>query len=74
MEDLRHFILDCRCLEKERMEVAELQRPRVEDDDEVLGCFLFGREGEQEKKRALCHMWRRREREMRREEKKLVER
>ena len=40
----------------------------MEDEDEVLGCFLFGREGEYEKKRAMCRMWRRREKEMRREE------
>ena len=66
-EDEEHFILDCGELEEERSLALELQRPRVESRDEVMGGFLFGGD-ERRKKRVLHEMWKRRDREIRRRE------
>ena len=60
-EDDEHFLLECGELEQIRNEAIELQRPRREEVDEVVGGFLFG-EGGRESRRVLYRMWRRRER------------
>ena len=64
-EDEEHFILECAMLEGERRGAIELQRPRLESSDEVLGGFLFGDESVREKRRVLHRMWKCREREVR---------
>jgi len=57
VEDRKHVIMDCESLEEERREEVILQRPREENEEEILGRFLFEREG-QMKRRAIFHrMW-----------------
>ena len=41
LENLEHFMLECRELEGERMGAIELQRPREENSTEIMGRFLF---------------------------------
>ena len=55
-----HFVLDCEELEEERGQAVELQRPRFEKREEVVGEFLFGEEGKRSKSQVLMKMWRRR--------------
>ena len=62
LEDLLHFVLDCRELEDERRGALELQRPRVEGRGTVVGEFLFGETRRREKSEVLVRMWRRRRR------------
>ena len=66
MEDLRHFVLECQYLEEWRGELSELQRPRLEREEEVLGHFLFGEGDMRKRRRVLYQMWREREKEMKR--------
>ena len=60
LEDLAHFLLDCSVLERERWSSVELQRPRVEAREDIIGSFLFGGEDEERRKRVLLTMWRQR--------------
>lgn len=60
LEDLLHFVLDCGELEEERREALELQRPRVEQRQTVVGEFLFGKEERGRKSKILMKMWRKR--------------
>ena len=63
VEDLKHFILDCPALEGERQGERELQRPRRENEEKVMGRFLFGEEeGRSGRVETLVRMWRRRRR------------
>ena len=39
---LEHFILHCPRWEEWRIESRSLQRPRIEETDQVLGEILFG--------------------------------
>ena len=68
LEDLLHFVLDCWELEEERRGVLELQRPRVEQRQTVVGEFLFRDEGRGRKSEILMKMWRKRRMIERREE------
>ena len=61
LEDLMHFVLDCRELEEERGLALELQRPRAEQRRAVVGEFLFGERNRREKGEVLMRMWRRRQ-------------
>ena len=58
MEDLEHFLLECRELEEERREALELQRPRTERREEIMGTFLFGEGRVQGRRGVLRSMWR----------------
>ena len=60
VEDLVHFVLDCAGLERWRIRAVDLQRPRLESEEEVLGRFLFGEEDVERKKEVLGEMWRQR--------------
>ena len=65
VEDLVHFLLQCKPLEQERVNAVELQRPRMLDDEEVVGVFLFGEQkGVGWRRVVLLSMWRRRRRIM----------
>ena len=44
LEDLKHFLLDCPCLEQEREKIFLLQRPRIENRNLIIGQLLFGQE------------------------------
>ena len=62
VEDLQHFLLECRGVEEARAAAVELQRPRGENDVETMGEFLFGDEGgwcsRRRKMGILRKMWR----------------
>ena len=64
-ENLRHFILRCKEYEEERKTIIELQRPYEEDENEVIGKFLFKEERIEEKKELLQKMWKKRESKIR---------
>ena len=61
-ETLEHFILHCPRWEEWRIESRSLQRPRIEETDQVLGEFLFGGHENNTKKRTLLKMWNERQR------------
>ena len=63
-ETLEHFIfiLHCPRWEEWRIESRSLQRPRIEETDQVLGEFLFGGHKSNMKKRTLLKMWDERQR------------
>ena len=63
-ENLKHFMLRCKEYEEERKTIItmlELQRPYEEDENQVIGKFLFKEERIEEKKELLQKMWKKRE-------------
>ena len=40
-ENMEHFLLECKALDNERKEIVELQRPRIENKNELLSQILF---------------------------------
>ena len=44
LEDLKGFLLDCPCLEQEREKIFLLQRPRIENNNLIIGQLLFSQE------------------------------
>ena len=60
-ENLGHFILRCKEYEEERKTMIELQRPYEEDENQVIGKFLFKEERIEDKKELLQKMWKKRE-------------
>ena len=61
-ETLEHFILHCPRWEEWRIESRSWHRPKIEETDQVLGEFLFGRHESNTKKRTLLKMWNERQR------------
>ena len=61
-ETLEHFILHCPRWEEWRIESWSLQRPRIEETDQVLGEFMFGGHENNRKKRTLLKLWNERQR------------
>ena len=61
-ETLEHFILHCPRWEEWRIESRSLHRPRIEETDQILLEFLFGRYESNTKKRTLLKMWNERQR------------
>ena len=59
-EDLKHFVMDCRKLDRERGVAIELQRPREENEEDVMGRFLYGEERIWRRRWALYGMWKKR--------------
>ena len=41
LEDFSHFLLDCKGLEDERSQIYLLQRPRIENSNELIGRLIF---------------------------------
>ena len=62
-ETLQHFLLHCPNYSKERQELSSLQRPYIEDEEQIIGETLFGQHKEAAKK-SIYKMWRRREKMM----------
>ena len=54
-EDLAHFLLHCPKLESERSKINRLQRPRIEDENLVIGEILFN--DEKTEAANLYRMW-----------------
>ena len=61
-----HFVLFCPEYKEERQKVLELQQPYEENEEQILGKFLFSEENIEEKKETLYQMWRRREKSIKR--------
>ena len=61
-ETLEHFMLHFPRWEEWRIESKSLQRPRIEETDQVLGEFMFGGHESNTKKRTLLKMWNERQR------------
>ena len=57
LEDLEHFLLDCPALEEERRKHISLQRPQIEQRDDLLGRVLFMSDEAGEMKDCLQRMW-----------------
>ena len=62
VEDLAHFILECKGWVDIRRKAPSLQRPYPEDTSNILGHFLFAEESLKENKEVLYDMWRKRTR------------
>ena len=62
VEDLEHFLLECVELEEERGRAIELQRPRTEEIEVIMGDFLFGEGNKQSRRAVVVEMWRKRRR------------
>ena len=62
---MAHFILNCRILDGTRREILILQRPRKENEEEILRDLLFNTEendGEMERKKEwLYNLWKARQ-------------
>ena len=61
-EDLAHFLLECPALQETRRMRVELQRLQLENSNNIIGEFLFGKKNLEEKKWLLHKMWKHRER------------
>ena len=53
-EDLNHFLLHCSALEEVRSRIYEWQRPRSENENDIIGKSLFKDEPEET---VLYEMW-----------------
>ena len=65
-EDQFHFMLECTQLAEARMNVTCLQRPHLENTEEIVARFLFSENTEEmeENKEGLFKLWRLRSRKM----------
>ena len=59
-EDIKHLILHCPAYDKQRMSTIHLQQPYIEQQNDVLGRFLFEKEEIETKKAVLYQIWRKR--------------
>ena len=59
-EDLMHFMLHCSELANIRSRRIELQKPHIENEEEVVGDYLFKKENQPHKMATLYDMWKRR--------------
>ena len=41
IENVEHFLLDCQALNSERIKILELQRPRIENKNELVSRIIF---------------------------------
>ena len=60
-EDIYHFVLHCTGYIDERRKIRELQQPYLENEENILGSFLFDRRNIERKKEQLHQMWKRRQ-------------
>ena len=63
-EDIYPFMLHCTAYNEERSHSTQLQHPYIESDEDILGRFLFNKEGIEEKKELLFAIWKRRQHQM----------
>ena len=56
VEDLKHFLMECKKLEEIRGGSVELQRPRMERVEGAMGAFLFGEGNSERRKNVLLRM------------------
>ena len=60
-EDILHFMLHCPAYKEERHRVIELQQPYFDNEEEIIGSFLFNKENTEQKKQVLYQMWKKRD-------------
>lgn len=60
-ENLNHFLLHCPALEETRSKLDELQRPREEDENNIIGKLLFSDNPDEEN---IYELWLARKRKM----------
>ncbi len=61
-EDLRHFLLWCPAYCEERGKIIRLQQPYEEDEDDIIGSYLFEERNIEETKKDVYRFWTIRER------------
>ena len=59
-----HFMLHCPVYIKERSTIQQLQQPYIEDENQILGTFLFEKAHIDKKKEELYQLWRTRQRRL----------
>ncbi len=64
LENINHFILWCPSLQHLRQRAVELHQPYQEDEDYIIGRFLFKETRLKEKKEILNQMWNKRKKEL----------
>ncbi len=67
-KDLKHFLLWCPAYTQERMKSERLQQPCPEEEDDVIGQYLFESKFIEETKRTLHTFWKTREKKMKEKE------
>ena len=60
-ENIIHFVLHCPYLQEIRNKIEEFQRPYQENEEGIIGHFLFPKNNINKKKEILYEMWRKRE-------------
>ncbi len=60
-EDLKHFLLWCPAYTQERRKSERLQQPYPEEEEDVIGQYLFENKFTEETKRTLYSFWKIRE-------------
>ena len=56
-EDQCHFIIHCDQLSDIRKEEITLQRPTIQNENQIISNFFFGKENKKPKMRTLYRMW-----------------
>ena len=59
-ENLNHFLLHCVELSNRRVEDLSLQKPNIEDENEIISKFFFCEERTQQSQNTLHRLWRQR--------------
>ena len=57
IEDLKHFMLNCEMLQHIRTRSILLQKPHINDNNEIIGKFLFDEERIEENRNIFYQMW-----------------
>ncbi len=71
LEDLRHFMLWCPAYAQERVKSERLQQPYSEEEEDIIGQYLFENKLIEEAKRTLQAFWKVREKKMKGKEENL---
>ncbi len=67
-EDLKHFMLWCPAYTQERRKSERLQQPYIEEEDDVIGQYLFDNKFIVDTKGTLHTFWKIREKKMKEKE------
>ncbi len=67
-EDLRHFLLWCPAYTDERRKSPRLQQPYKENEDDIIGKYLFEKRYLETTKKEIHNFWKIREKRRREEE------
>ncbi len=62
-EDLRHFLLWCPAYCEERGKITRLQQLYKDDDEDIIGNYLFQKRNIEETKKEIYRFWLMREKE-----------